>query len=118
LELARLLRVGRPVDVRVLHLNEFPFSTHAKMSLVRDVCLILPDGFPKEREGVFELADAYSHWITFVAPELSPDHDERLTEAWSRVKKLAPVGWLPESIDDPVIVAAFEGIELDDIDEP
>jgi len=47
------------------------------------------------------------------------DHDDTVYEqqadaVWHALKRIAPTGWIPSGIDDPIIKAAFEGVTFDD----
>jgi hypothetical protein len=80
-------------------------------SLVRCIRQQLPQGWsrtPSQDEGVtpeFMNITAWSYW-SGMFKAVQPD--DALTDAvWARLREWAPTGWLPESVEDEIIRAAF-----------
>lgn len=85
----------------------------AKDSLVRRIREKCGAGWGLGEKGDFKAAHATGSWIS----ELSPMGSQVETAAHlirDRLKERAPVGWLPEDIEDPIIQEVFSDVSFTD----
>jgi hypothetical protein len=90
------------------------FEEACKDSFVRDLNHYLPNGWEGGARGNFATAQASAVWesrVAGISRNLGEDSGRsRLAKAvWHSLEELSPpIGWLPESVDDPLITATFD----------
>jgi hypothetical protein len=89
---------------------------YARDGLARTLAEHLPDGWryqgriPDEVD--YRTARALADWLT-ITSILGPACAERAHQVADRLKGVElPLGWLPDGRDDPLLVAAFQGVRF------
>jgi hypothetical protein len=81
----------------------------ARSYLVRCLRENLAAGWGGGSQADFDVASAYGHWKSGLGVGAAADAER----AFRKLKELRPPdGWLPEGEHDPLIEAAFEGLEF------
>ncbi len=82
----------------------------ARDLLAREVRQSFPAGWNASEQFTFERSRVYASWSFGVESFI----DELTYDAvWSSLKQLAPIGWLPDGPDDPIMERAFAGVRID-----
>jgi hypothetical protein len=90
---------------------------YARDGLARALGEHLPDGwrFRGRIQGEMDspTAHALADWLTIMSI-LGPACDERAHQVTDKMKRIdLPLGWLPAGPDDPLLVAAFQGVRFE-----
>jgi hypothetical protein len=82
-----------------------------KDALVREMQAECPHGWHYDQNANYETAGAIAYWISTIG-YLGQQVVDISNIACERLRLAAPEGWLPSSIDDPVIGTTFEGLSF------
>jgi hypothetical protein len=86
---------------------------YTRDGLARALAEHLPDGWRLQGEMDSQTAEALADWLTIMSI-LGPACAERAHQVADRLKRAElPLGWLPDGPDDPLLVAAFQGLRFD-----
>jgi hypothetical protein len=83
----------------------------AKDSLVRNIRELCQEGWLLGEDGEFNAIHARSSWISELSP-LGPNVEKQAELVRDRLKVIAPKGWMPVDINDPIVKQVFEGISF------
>jgi hypothetical protein len=83
----------------------------AKDSLVRNIREICEEGWLLGEDGEFDAIHARSSWMSEIV-SLGQDIEKKAELVRDKLKLIAPQGWLPADINDPIIQKVFEGVSF------
>lgn len=115
-ELAKIVEINPPIHLIWLLAEKSFLSSQicwfVKDSLVRSLHTHCQSGWVYNEHANYETASAIGHWIGVIG-YLGPEIKKKGKEALESLKQVAPRGWLPESIGDPIIQNAFSSMSFD-----